>query len=371
MEDVFPGAQLFARGRFALFEGLRALAEVRRVRRLWAPAYLCRPVVDAATAAGLEIALYDIDERLQPRWPTVAPLRGDALLAVHYFGLALPRLALQEFCTAHHMPLVEDCAHAMPDPGAAVRVGSCGALAVFSLRKLGPVPGGGLLLVNDPDLRPAVRVPAGSGIGDRRTLARLGIMLVERLAYALDCNVLPLKDRLPVLDARDEAATGPSPEAPLTPAQYSRPPAPVFTLGPMLARFDWRAQIDLRRSAYRRLASSLGDTPGVTLPVAVPPPGSVPQAMPIWVADPERTVRRLRAHGVEAMCWPGREQVAFCAHANPGTAAWLDRGVLLPLGHGRTGPRLDRMLDVVREAVSLPVRGSGLGVAMPSDRPGR
>jgi hypothetical protein len=115
-DDLFPGARLFARGRFALFEGLRVLAEVRGVRRLWAPAYLCRPVVDVARAVGLEIVLYDVDERLEPRWATVAPVRGDALLALHYFGLALPRRPLQEFCTAHDMPLVEDCASPTPTP---------------------------------------------------------------------------------------------------------------------------------------------------------------------------------------------------------------------------------------------------------------
>ena len=348
--DVFPGAWLFARGRFALFEGLRVLAEVRGVRRIWAPAYLCRPVVDVARAVGLETALYDVDERLEPRWSTVAPIRGDALLALHYFGLALPRHPLQEFCSAHSMPLVEDCAHAVPDPSATVQVGYSGALAIFSLRKQAPVPGGGLLVVNDPDLRRVVREPARSGIGDRRTLVKLGIMLAERLAFGLGYNVLPYKDRLPVPDAQPEPGAGSSPEAPAAQTEYSRPPAPAFLLRPMLARLDWRAQIRTRQVAYRRLAARLGATPGITLPVVTPPPGSVPQAMPIWVADPDGTARRLRARGVEAMCWPGQEQVPFPRDACPGTVAWLDRGLLLPLGCALEPPLLDAMVAAVQEA---------------------
>lgn len=348
--DVFPGARLFARGRFALFEGLRVLAEIRGVRRIWAPAYLCRPVIDVARAVGLETALYDVDERLEPRWTTLAPMRGDALLALHYFGLALPRRPLQEFCSAHDMPLVEDCAHAVPDPAAEVQVGYYGALAIFSLRKQAPVPGGGLLVVNDPELRPAVREPARSGIGDRRTLIKLGIMLAERVAFGLGHNVLPYKDRLPVLDAQPEPGAGRSPGAPVALAEYSRPPAPAFLLRPMLARLDWRAQIRTRQVTYRRLAARLRAIPGVTLPVVLPPPGSVPQAMPLWVAEPARTARLLRARGVEAMCWPGQEQVPFRREACPGTVAWLDRSLLLPLGCALTPPLLDAVVRAVHEA---------------------
>jgi len=362
--DVFPGARLFARGRFALYEGLRVLAEIRGVRRLWVPAYVCRPVADAATAAGLAVALYDVDERLQPRWATIEPARRDAVLALHYFGLALPRRPLQEFCSAHDMPLVEDCAHAVPDLAAAVQVGSYGALAVFSLRKQAPVPGGGFLMVNDPDLRPAVRVPAGHGVGDRRTLVKLGIMLGERAAFTVGWNVLPFKDRLPVLDAHPGPGAA-EPAAPGSPAEYARPPAPAFLLPPMLARLDWREQIRTRQVSYRRLAARLCGTPGVVLPVPTPPTGSVPQAMPILVARPDDAARALRGRGVEAMVWPGREQIPFRREACPGTVAWLDRGLLLPLGCALTSSQLDRVVDAVRRAAEPGERGGRVAASGP------
>jgi dTDP-4-amino-4,6-dideoxygalactose transaminase len=362
--DVFPpGALLFARGRFALVEGLRALAEVRGVRRLWAPAYVCRPVVDVARAAGLGIALYDVSDRLEPRWPTIAPDRGDALLALHYFGLALPGRPLQEFCSAHAMPLVEDCAHTVPDPGAAAQVGSYGALAVFSLRKQVPVPGGGLLVVRDPDVRAAVRAPRRTGPGDRRTLVKLAIMLAEQAAFAMNVNVLRLKDRLPVLDAHRDGDTPTTRGATPDLTEYSKPPAPSFLLRPMLARLDWREQIRTRQAAYRRLSARLRDIPGVTVPLPVPPPGSVPQAMPIWVGDPDRAVRALRGRGVEAMRWPGLEQVPFRRDACPGTVAWLERSLLLPLGCALTPPRLDAIARALGETTSPDRLGADLARA--------
>jgi dTDP-4-amino-4,6-dideoxygalactose transaminase len=350
--ELFPRARLFARGRFALLEGLRALAAVRGVRRLWVPAYLCRPVVDAAAAAGLATALYDVDERLEPRWATIAPAAGDALLALHYFGLALPKEAVQAFAAAHRLPLVEDCAHAVPDPDAAVQVGSYGALAFFSLRKQVPMPGGGLLVVGDDDVDAAVRAPVRAGVGDLRTLAKLGLMLVERAATALDWNVLPVKDRLPVLDAHP--AAGRRPRAPMADAAHSPQPAgtpaPLALLRPMLARLDWRPHILARQATYRALAARLNGVPGLVVPIATPPSGSVPQALPVWVDDPDAVVRALRARGVEAMRWPGREQIPFRASACPGTVAWLARTVLLPLGWSPDPGRLDAVLSAVAAA---------------------
>lgn len=358
-EDVFPAARLFARGRFALFEGIRALARVRGVRRVWLPAYLCRPVVDVTRALGLATALYDVDDRLEPVWRTVAPVRGDALLVLHYFGLALPPTVVQQFCVAHGMPLIEDCAHTVPDPSAAAQVGSQGALSVFSLRKQMPVPGGGLLVLNDPELGAAVRAPARAGVGDHRTLIKLGIMLAERLAFALDCNVLTFKDRLPVLDAHPGDAPGRLVEAALADlAAYLRPPAPTFLLRPMLARLDWRARIRTRQFAYRRLAGRLADVSGVAVPVATPRPGAAPQALPVRVADPERVVRALRVRGVEAMRWPGREQVPFDPVACPNTVRWLQEGLILPLGCALTRSRLDAVVRTMREAVGSPALSS-------------
>ncbi len=357
-DRLFPGARLFARGRHALHTGLAALAEVHGVRRLWLPAYICRPVADAAAAAGLRAALYDIDERLHPRWSTVNPAPGDALLVLHAFGLALPGEAVMRFCAAYRLPLVENCAHAVPDPEATVQVGSYGALAVFSLRKQAPLPGGGLLVLNDPALRDARPWPAPRGVGDRRTVGRLALMLLERAAVALDCNPLSLKDRLPVLDAHPVAHGTASPARADPPAEYARPPAPPAWLPPMVARLDWRPGARARLAAYEGLAIRLAAVPGIVVPVVAPPPGSVPLALPVWARQPDLLVRALRAAGVEAMRWPGREQIPFDRGALPGAAAWLDRTVLLPLGWAGGRSRLSALLDAVARAADAAVGAS-------------
>jgi dTDP-4-amino-4,6-dideoxygalactose transaminase len=337
---------LFARCRFALYEGLRALARARGLRRLWMPAYLCCCVLEAVEAANVEPLAYDVGDGLQPRLDTIAPTPGDGLLVVHYFGLMPPMDAVLAFCREHRLPLVEDCAHTVPDPASPLRAGSHGTLAVFSLRKQAPVPGGGLLVVNDPTLRPAVESPPRVGIGDARTLGRLALMLVERTAAAFDWDFRRWKDRLPVIDLAHDA----SQRRALSDPEYGRPPRPSMLLAPLLRRLDWAAIIAARRDVYCRLATALEGVAGIALPVPVAPVGSVPQLLPLHVADPGEVARRLRRRGIEAMCWPGVEQYAVDRAAFPGTRRWLDHGVCLPLGYALTPGRAARVVEAVREA---------------------
>lgn len=341
------GALLFARARFALFEGLAALARRRSVRRLWIPAYLCCPVLEAATAAGLAVALYDIDETLAPRLETVLPEPGDALLIVHYFGIVAPLARLRTFCAEHSLPLVEDCAHALPDPGGH-GAGSVGDVAVFSLRKLGPLPGGGLLVVSDARVRRISAAPPPRVMPDGRTLGRLGIMLAEQAAEATGFNPMRLKNRLPVLDTTHAAlAAVPSTDR----NEYANSPRPSYLVRAMFERTAWRRVIDRRRDAYRRLADGLARVRELALVVPQPSPESVPEAFPVFVTEPRDVARRLRQRGVEAMRWPGSEQFPFDREAFPGAAMWFERSVCLPLGTSLTPERVDAMAAAVRDTV--------------------
>jgi dTDP-4-amino-4,6-dideoxygalactose transaminase len=266
---------------------------------------------------------------------------------VHYFGLvaALPRL--RTFCAEHAIPLVEDCAHALPDPGGH-GAGSVGDVAVFSLRKLGPLPGGGLLVVTDARVRRVSTAPPPRLLADARTLGRLGLMLAERAAEATGFNPMTLKNRLPVLDASPQAAHGAAPR-PLT--EYAHSPRPSYLLRAMFDRTEWRRVIDRRREAYRRLADALARVRELDLVVQEPSPESVPESFPVFVREPRQVGVRLRRRGVEAMQWPGKEQFPFDRETFPGAAMWLERTLCLPLGTSLTPERVRAMAAIIRDVV--------------------
>jgi hypothetical protein len=354
---IMPGpTTLFARCRFALFEGLRLLVCERGLRRVWLPAWICRPVPEAVRAAGLGVRVYDIDERLAPRLETIEPAPGDGLLVVHYFGLAQPLARLRAFCDAHGMALIEDCAHALPDPEAPVRVGAAGEIAVFSLRKQLPVAGGGLLVVNPTRMRATPRPPRPT-LGDARELARLALLVVERIAFAAGLNLLTLKNRLPVVD------TAAAPAARAAARAYADPPGPSRLVVPMLRAVDWLPLVRERRRRYAALAEALRAVPEVAVALREAPDGSVPLALPLWAPDADALARSLRRRGIEATCWPWGEQPPFSHAAYPGAAAWLTHSVFLPLAAPLDQRALTRLAATVAAAGRPPAPAPGSPLA--------
>ncbi len=341
-ERLFPPeAVVFTKGRFALLAGLRLLTEARGIRRVWLPAYLCRGVVDCVVSAGLEPRLYDIGESLEPRLDTIAPARGDALVIVHFFGLAVPMEASHALTREHGMTLIEDCAHTLPVAGAATGPGRWGDVAIFSLRKMAPVPDGAVLVVKAPLAATGV-APTGRRSRIREKLAQ---MALERVAFTLGWNVLALKERL--IGKRlvaGERLGG----TPLVGEVGDAVPRPARLVLPLLRRVDWAEISRRRQESYRGLVNRVACLPGVRLPVPTLPPGSVPQALPLFVDDASSIYHGLRRAGIEAMRWPGTEQLRIDHAQYPGAGLWLTESLCLPLG----APLGPRALDAVAGALA-------------------
>ena len=75
-----------------------------------------------------------------------------AVLIIHYFGFPQPIHKIREICNKKDVLLIEDCAHALFSSHGEEAIGSEGDLAIFSLRKTLPLPEGGGLLINNPEL---------------------------------------------------------------------------------------------------------------------------------------------------------------------------------------------------------------------------
>jgi hypothetical protein len=202
-----------------------------------------------------------------------------------------------------------------------------------------------LLAVRDPAVRRHVRTATPAVTADRRTLARLGVMVAERAAFTVGANVLRLKDRLPVLDANGRAGVLP----PLV--EYAHPPAPSRLVAWMASWADWESAARARRLAYRALVQGLAGIPDIVLPVVEAPRASVPESFPVLVSRPGHLVRMLRRRGVEAMQWPGAEQFPFDAAEFPGSARWVAGNVCLPLSTALSVVAAERLATLVRETV--------------------
>ena len=144
----------------------------------------------------------------EPRWETIGARRGDAVLAVNFFG-ARTGAGWDEQRAAADWLLVEDHSH---DPFSQWAVDSSADFAFSSLRKTLPVPDGGILWSpRELDLPPQ---PRGSADGSELKLAAM--LLKGR--YLRDGGGEDLKERFRRLQLEGEEQLARSPVAAASPA---------------------------------------------------------------------------------------------------------------------------------------------------------
>ncbi|TCO06847.1 DegT/DnrJ/EryC1/StrS family aminotransferase [Natronoflexus pectinivorans] len=79
------------------------------------------------------------------RWSRQKTEKTKAILVNHEFGFVHDEV---EKLTAHHLPLIEDCAYSMYSGKNGKKAGTVGDFAIFSMAKMFPVQAGGLIVSN-------------------------------------------------------------------------------------------------------------------------------------------------------------------------------------------------------------------------------
>jgi len=116
------------------------------------PSYICNSVIDRLLKNGIPLLYYSVENNF-----SVNPFKIDgyatkqarAFFIIHYFGIVQNMEAIKEFCDERKILLIEDCAHSFLSEYGGTSIGSWGDFSFFSLRKMVPVPNGGMLKVNN------------------------------------------------------------------------------------------------------------------------------------------------------------------------------------------------------------------------------
>lgn len=230
--------------------------------RVLCPALICPAVPQAIAAAGAQVVFYPLDGQLQPRLQGTG---GDALLVVHFFGRTVQ---------ATHPLLIEDRSHTLLNEGQA----GAGGLAFASLRKLLPVPDGGVVV----------------GVGGTATGGPLSAIAIQRLvAEALwNAGLVPAAERM--ASGAEDALDAEIPQGRISQVSLD-----------VLGSLDLTALREARRERYRRIAAAMKAVPGVRLLWDALPDGVAPLAVPLLCRNRHDLRRALYAEGVHAMpFWP-------------------------------------------------------------------
>lgn len=138
--------------------GIRFACELMKIgpgNEVLVPAYNCGTEVDALLNSGTSVILYRVDKR---GWLDLADLRKrisqktKAIYITHYFGFPQPVFEIKKLCDEKHIYLIEDCALSLFSCDGKTKLGSVGDISVFNFPKSLPVPDGGALVINNPDL---------------------------------------------------------------------------------------------------------------------------------------------------------------------------------------------------------------------------
>ncbi len=150
-----------------------------RTGRVLVPAYICSSVPASIEAGGYTPVFYRASLELEPDPSEIERLLkdgADAVLVVHYFGLAAPGFGtLRDLAREYEAALLEDCAHALFSRDGSTLLGSEGDVAAFGFRKTTAVPEGGVAVLPGRDVTP------------RRRFARSELAVLGReIAFRLD-----------------------------------------------------------------------------------------------------------------------------------------------------------------------------------------
>ncbi len=296
-------AFLFASGRQGLFALLQAL-KIGKGDEVIVQAYTCIVVPNAIAATGAKAVYADIERETLNLDPEdvakrITP-RTKAVICQHTFGIPAPLSELQTLCAKHGIPLIEDCAHVLPDAAGPLGVARTGKYAVLSFGRDKAVSGvtGGAVLSRDETASSALRASElkASSLGAADIVRLLCYPLVYALArplYGLGIGkaLLFLAGRLRVLPAI------------VTPAEKRGLQGAVVHTMPhacaALALASLR-RLDALNSRRRKLASIYlieGRTRG--WPVVEGACAGLPlQKLPLFTVDAERIRRTLKAKNI-------------------------------------------------------------------------
>ena len=150
---------LFSHARGAMQFFLQTAGIDNKKRNVLVPAYLCDDYVKSIPASGFNLKFYQIDHGFNPVADDLfekIDSKTFAVVIVHYFGFLCHHVdRVIDYCRQRNVKVIEDYAHFLYCDD--IRKSIKGDIAIFSLRKLLPIPDGGLLYDNMTIIKENVR----------------------------------------------------------------------------------------------------------------------------------------------------------------------------------------------------------------------
>jgi dTDP-4-amino-4,6-dideoxygalactose transaminase len=277
------------------------------------PAYNCGSEIDPFIKAKISIDFYRVDRECGIDLSDLSSRitsKTKAIYVIHYFGFPLPIAGLKGLCERSGLYLIEDCALSLFSSSNDLKLGTIGDLAVFSFPKTLPVPDGGALLINNPNLdagdwptkvAPLVRVMKRmlglfkSAILRTWTHSSIPYPVLSSQAGGRIKGLSPQHD----LSKKPDIPQSYYYESSLTRCRISLPTRHIID------RCNYRQIIERRRANYALLLGLVGSNDRVIPLFKELPPNVCPLNFPVLVGNRDELCVRLNQMSIGAFPWWG------------------------------------------------------------------
>jgi len=369
VDSWFPDARIYYvhLGRVAIRYACKLLG-IDKGDEILAPAYNCGSEIDPLLSSGASLNLYRIDHTASI---DLNDLEGRiskktrVIYVTHYFGMPQSLVEIRALCRDRKIYLIEDCALSLFSFDGEVMLGSSGDISIFSFRKTLPVPDGGAVVINNPDL---------SAEGWRRrkppilSLSRGMLSLAKRYVLHTSSQTGVLYSTLWSLLRRTQL--GNDDEGEFDTFFPDMPPNVYYDMGldnqdisgisrRMLRTFDGVEIRSRRRKNFLRYMDLLSSQEGVEPLYRELPAGACPLHFPIFVRRREAVCRELNALSIDAIAWWSGYHRSLPWPEYPDACLLKDRLLVLPVHQGLSDGHIaficEKLLHIVHKLPASPV----------------
>jgi len=262
--------------------------------------------------SGVSLVLYRIDRTGQIDWDDMwcrITKKTKVIYVTHYFGFPQPLVEVKKLCREKRIYLIEDCALSLFSCGRKTELGSKGDISVFNFPKSLPVPDGGVMLVNNPDLAAdnwSMRMPPILKV------LREMLPLIKRYVlykssgssflYPLLWSLLKKTQSIANHNEKYDTTFPDMPSSYYYDEKLNNRKISKITER-MLRTFDACKIVNRRRANFRKYLNLLSNIKGVDALYKELPEGVCPLYFPIIVDKRRRVCQELNALSIDAVAW--------------------------------------------------------------------
>jgi len=305
--------------------------------------------VDTLLSKGLKLIYYRIDDQMRidfDHLETLVSPEISALYVIHYIGFPQSVKLLSEFAARHKIKYIEDCALSLFSSSPEGPLGISGDISIYCLYKTLPIPHGGMLVVNGPE----ITLPPSPENPDWISTAT---SLSNRLLDSLDTKWGGLGyklNRVLKSSARIIKRKMPSDHVSINTEELVEEHirlgiSPITRY--LINRMDREFIIKRRRENYSRLVELLRGH--IQMPFMSLPDGVCPLFLPILVEKKKEAHEKLLKKGVEAVNFWSRNHQDMQADMFP-EVTYLRHHVLeVPIHQGIEEKHIEFIASRVKE----------------------